>query len=80
MDTKTRIKQAAKRIAIATDAALVKAGRAAERRQGDRARKAAAQTARKVTTVAATAGALAVAARVALRARRRRTAAPTVTT
>lgn len=79
MDTKAKVKKAAKRIAIATDAMLVKAGRAAELRQRDRARKVVAQTTRKVAALAATAGALAVAARIALRTRRRRAAAPTVT-
>jgi len=78
MKAKTRIKRAAKRIAIATDVMLVKAGRAAEERQRGRARKAAVQTTGKIAAVAATAGALAVAARLAIR--RRRAPAPTATT
>lgn len=79
MDAKTRIKKAAKRIAIATDAVLVKAGRAAEERQHDRAVKAALKKTGRIAAIAATTAAIVVTARAAARARRR-AAAPTATT
>jgi len=71
MDTKTRAKKAARRIAIATDAILVKAGKAAEQRQRDRAVQAALKKTVKIAAIAATTAALVVAARAAVRARRR---------
>ena len=80
MDTKTTVKKAAKRIAIATDAVLVKAGKAAEQRQHDRAVKAALKKAGKVAAIASTTAAIVVAARAALRSRRRPAAGPTPTT
>jgi hypothetical protein len=79
MDTRTKVKKAAKRIAIATDAMLVKAGKAAEQRQHDRAVKAALKKTGKVVGLAATTAAIVVAARAAVRARRRPAAGPTVT-
>ena len=79
MDTKTTVKQAAKRIAIATDAVLVRAGKAAEQRQHDRAVKATLKKTGKVAGIAATTAAIVVAARAAVRARRRSAAKPAVT-
>lgn len=71
MDTKTRAKKAARRIAIATDAVLVKAGKAAEQRQRDRAVQAALKKTGKIAAIAATTAALVVAARAVVRTRRR---------
>jgi hypothetical protein len=79
MDTRTKVKKAAKRIAIATDAMLVKAGKAAEQRQHHRAVKAALKKTGKLAAIAATAGAIVVAARGAVRARHRPVAGPAVT-
>jgi hypothetical protein len=79
MDTKTRAKKAARRIAIATDAVLVKAGKAAKQRQRDRAVQVALKKTGKIAGIAATTAALVVAARAIVRARRRSAAAPTVT-
>jgi hypothetical protein len=79
MDTRTKVKKAAKRIAIATDAMLVKAGKAAEQRQHDRAVKAALKKTGKVLGLAATTAAIVVAARAAVRARRRPATGPAVT-
>ncbi len=79
MDTKSRVKKAAKRIAIATDAVLVKAGKAAEQRQHDRAVKAALKKTGKIAAIAATTAAIVATARAAVRARRRQAAAPTAT-
>jgi hypothetical protein len=72
MNTKKKVKVAARRLAIATDAALVRAGRAAEERQHKRAQKAALKTTGKVAGIAATTVAVVVAARAALLARRAR--------
>jgi hypothetical protein len=79
MDTKTRVKKAARRIAIATDTVLVKAGKAAELRQRDRAVQAALKKTGKIAGIAATTAALVVAARAAIRARRRPAPAPAPT-
>lgn len=79
MDARTKVKKAAKRIAIATDAVLVKAGKAAEQRQHDRAVKAALKKTGKVVGLAATTAAIVAVARAAVRARRRPAAAPTTT-
>jgi hypothetical protein len=81
MDTNTRVKKAARRIAIATDTVLVKAGKAAEQRQRNRAVEAALKKTGKIAGIAATTAALVIAARAAIRARRRpaAAAAPTAT-
>jgi hypothetical protein len=72
MVTRKKVKAAVKRVAVAADAALVKAGDAAKRRQRGRALKAALKTAAKATAIAATTAATILAARAATRARRRR--------
>jgi hypothetical protein len=77
MVTRKKLESAVKRVAIATDAALVKAGDAAKRRQRGRALKAALKTAAQATAIAATTAAAILAARAATRARRRRGAPAT---
>jgi hypothetical protein len=71
MNTRKKVKGAAHRLAIAADAALVKAGQAAEHRQRSRALKETLKSAAKFAAVAATTAAV-VGARAAARARRRR--------
>jgi hypothetical protein len=71
MDGKKKVKAAARRLAIAADAALVKAGKAAEQRQHDRAVKAALKKTGKLAAFAATTVAVVAGARAAMRARRR---------
>lgn len=63
---------ARKRIATATDAALVRAGRAAKRRQRGRAVKSALKVAGKAALMAGATAATVVAGRAAVRAARRR--------
>ena len=77
MVTRAKVEAAVKRVAVATDAALVKAGDAAKRRQRGRALKAALKTTAKAAAIAATTAATVLAARAALRARRRRKASTT---
>jgi hypothetical protein len=72
MVTKKKMEAAVKRVAVAADAALVKAGNAAKRRQRGRALKAALKTTAKAAAIAATTAATILAARAAARARRRR--------
>ena len=77
MVTRKKVLEAVKRVAVAADAALVKAGDAAKRRQRGRALKAALRTTAKAAAIAATTAATILAARAAARARQRRGAAAT---
>jgi hypothetical protein len=79
MMTKKKISAAAKRVAVAADAALVKAGDAAKRRQHGRAFKTALKATAKAAAIAAATAVTVLAARTAARARRQRAAAPTTT-
>ena len=69
MNTKRKMKAAARRMAIAADAALIRAGQAAEQRQRARALRAALTSAAKATAVAATTAAAVVGVRAAARSR-----------
>ena len=75
---KAAAKQAARRMAVAADAALVEAGEAAKQRQRGRALKAALKTTGKAVAIAAAAAATIIGARAAIQARRGG-AAPTTT-
>jgi len=69
---RTSGRKVVQRMAVAADAALVKAGTAAKQRQQGRARKSALQKTARAVAIAATAAATVFAARAAARARRRR--------
>lgn len=70
--TRSAGEAARKRIITATDAALVRAGRAAKRRQRGRAAKSALKVAGKAALLAGATAATVVAGRAAMRAARRR--------
>lgn len=74
---KAAAKQAARRMAVAADSALVKAGAAAQHRQRGRALKSALKTTGKAAAIVAATAATIIGARAALRARHKRGATPT---